>query len=249
MKQAKFAFLALTLVAVSACDRNANYPVGGSPSAEPTAAPTAAPSAAPTTAPTAAPAETMFTVTLESVVGGPSPLSPGVYVIHQSGMPIFAANALDRGQGLEQNAEDGNPANLAANIPGAVVFNTPVGADKPGPATQGNKFQFSFAAKPGDRLSFVTMFGQSNDGFYAPGDTGIALFNGSTPIDGDVTSQVTLWDAGTEVNEQPGTSTSQAARQPGPNIGTAESQPIVPIADRKDGFTYGQAIKVTISHN
>lgn len=238
--------LGLSIWSLSACDKLGNNgPI--TPSTSPSA-PATTPTPTPTTMPSDTPAApTTFTVTLESVAGGPSPLSPGVFVIHQNGMPIFTTGQLDRGQGLEQNAEDGNPANLAKNIPGAMLFNMPVGADKAGPATPGNKFQFTFMAKPGDRLSFVTMFGQSNDAFYAPDPAGLALFNGNTPISGDITSQITLWDAGTEVNEQPGTSMSQAARQVGPNLGTAESQPIATIADRKDGFTYGQALKATIS--
>lgn len=227
--------LSFSVWALSACDKLGNAPMMTASSPAPSAMPSGA-----------SPAPTSFTVTLESVAGGPSPLSPGIFVIHQDGMPIFATGQLDRGQGLEQNAEDGNPANLAKNIAGAMLFNLPVGADKAGPATPGNKFQFTFMAKPGDRLSFVTMFGQSNDAFYAPDPAGLALFNGNTPISGDVSNQITLWDAGTEVNEQPGTSMSQAARQVGPNLGTAESQPIVAIADRKDGFTYGQALKMTI---
>ena len=49
-----------------------------------------------------------------------------------------------------------------------------------------------------DRLSFATMYVQSNDLFLAPGDTGIALFIDEQPISGDVTALVRLWDAGTE---------------------------------------------------
>jgi len=38
---------------------------------------------------------------------------------------------------------------------------------------------------------------------------GIELYNRSTPVIGDVTSQIYLWDAGTEVNEMPGTGMNQ----------------------------------------
>lgn len=65
---------------------------------------------------------------------------------------------------------------------------------------------------PGDggtRLSFVSMFVQSNDLFFAPNEEGIALYGeDGTPIGAsgpvDVTDQVFLWDAGTEVNEETG---------------------------------------------
>ena len=67
------------------------------------------------------------------------------------------------------------------------------------------------------------MFGQSNDLFFAPGEQGIALFDSNGhPRSGDVTSDVALWDTGTEVNEAPGEGPNQAARQSGPNTGPAE---------------------------
>jgi hypothetical protein len=187
-----------------------------------------------------------FTVTLESLTDGPTPLSPGPYLIHSGGMPFFTSGQKDRGMGLEHIAEDANPTDLIAATPGAMLFNTPVGDTTPGPATPGKKFQFSFRAWPGDHLSFVTMFGQSNDAFYAPSDSGIALFNGDMPVMGDVTSQVTLWDAGTEMNQEPGKGADQAPRQAAPNTGATESQPVLPISERKDGFSYGQAIRVMI---
>ena len=103
------------------------------------------------------------------------------------------------------------------------VFNTPVGDAGPGPATPGKAFEFEVTAKPGDRLSFSTMFGQSNDLFYSPGFVGIPLFKrGGRPVDGDVTRYVYLWDAGTEVNQEPGLGADQAPRQAGPNTGESE---------------------------
>jgi hypothetical protein len=48
------------------------------------------------------------------------------------------------------------------------------------------------------------MMGQSNDWFYGPSDSGIELFKNGKPISGDITSQIILWNAGTEVNQEPG---------------------------------------------
>jgi len=42
------------------------------------------------------------------------------------------------------------------------------------------------------------MMGQSNDWFYGPGESGIELFKDGQPINGDITSQIILWDVGTE---------------------------------------------------
>jgi len=77
------------------------------------------------------------------------------------------------------------------------------GASAPGPIAPGEAFEFSFTAGKNHRLSFATMLGQSNDWFFAPDAKGIALFEGDLPISGDVTSQVYLWDAGSEVDEEP----------------------------------------------
>ena len=50
-------------------------------------------------------------------------------------------------------------------------------------------------------LSFTFMFGQSNDLFYAPKNA-IALFDKTgKPIGGDITNQLVLLDAGTEVKD------------------------------------------------
>jgi hypothetical protein len=96
----------------------------------------------------------------------------------------------------------------------------------------------------------TTMFGQSNDLFYAPGDDGIALFEKAAPIHGDITSRFYLWDAGTEVNEEPGFGPNQAPRQSAPNTGPSEREPVRRIVGVKDGFTYpsvDQVIRVTVT--
>ena len=102
------------------------------------------------------------------------------------------------------------------------AFNTPAGTTGPGPIGPGDAYEFTVTAAPGMKLSLVTMFGQSNDLFYAP-DYGIALFDASDePVGGDVTSRFMLWDAGTEVNQEPGVGADQAPRQKAPNTGAAE---------------------------
>lgn len=80
----------------------------------------------------------------------------------------------------------------------------PLGKDSPGPAHQGESYTFSFHAGPKHKLSFATMFGWSNDGFFAPVEGGISLYSGGTPTTGNITSMVYLWDAGTEENQPPG---------------------------------------------
>lgn len=188
------------------------------------------------------------------------PLSPGVWVVHTSDDPLFTANTPDRGEGLEGIAEDGDPGTLAPNLSGDAsveasgVFNTPDGSAGPGPLMPGHAYSFSIKAEPGDVLSFATMFVQSNDLFYAPDGGGIALFDGAgTPLDQDVTDQVLLWDAGTEVNQEPGLGANQAPRQAAPDTGPDENGNVVLIADGATGpggFTYpnvAEVIRVTIN--
>jgi len=65
-----------------------------------------------------------------------------------------------------------------------------------------------------------------------------------------VTSQLILWDAGTEVNQEPGFGPDQAPRQKAPNTGKDEREAIRPVKDVKDGFTYpsvAAVIRVTIT--
>lgn len=180
-----------------------------------------------------------------------SPISPGVWAVHETG-GLFDDAEPDPGMGLEHQAEDGDPSELADSLKDADfvvssgVFDTPDGADDPGPATPGNKFSFELVASPGDKLSFATMFGQSNDLFYSPASGGIPLFDNDEPIEGDITDMVMLWDAGTEINEPPGLGPNQAPRQSGPDTGPDEDGDVMSVAD---GYSYAspsKLIKVTI---
>lgn len=103
----------------------------------------------------------------------------------------------------------------------------------------GESAEYTFDAGIGHRLSFATMYVQSNDLFFAPEEEGLPLYDASgNPTVGDITSFVHLWDAGTEVNEEPGVGPNQAPRQAGPNTGTDENGTVALIEDVMDGFTY-----------
>jgi hypothetical protein len=174
--------------------------------------------------------------------------SPGVWLVHQNNAPLFTTGKQDLGQGLEAIAEDGNPAILAKSLPNhssiqsSGIFNIAVGATKPKGIRPGQVFEFTFRAKPGDKLSFATMFGQSNDLFYSPDEGGIAVFDTQNrPISGDITSQILLWDDGTEVNQEPGIGSQQGPRQKSPNTGTTENGVVRLV---QDAFTYPETAKV-----
>jgi hypothetical protein len=131
------------------------------------------------------------------------------------------------------------------------VFNTPAGATEPGGAGPGNMYTFSFEAGPGTKLSFATMFVASNDLYYAPSGKGIDLFSGSVALTGDITSQIMLFDAGTEVNEEPGAGPNQPMIG-GPGVGMAEGGVVKEISMVNDGFTYpmvGENIMVWVDND
>ena len=177
-----------------------------------------------------------------------SPIAPGVWVVHKKGFkPIFKDGKMDYGMGLEMLSEMGDPSTLAASLmaEGYVsgVYNTPDGATGPAPLFPGDSYTFAIDGKEGDYLSFASMLGKSNDLFFGPDDMGIKLFTGLTAISGDITSEIMLWDAGTEPNEYPGAGFHQ-----GPG-GTDENGNVMMV---NDGFMYpgvAQMIKVTIMKN
>ncbi|RQP10560.1 MAG: hypothetical protein EAS52_22610 [Parapedobacter sp.] len=69
----------------------------------------------------------------------------------------------------------------------------------------GESVSFQFYAAKGQTVSFATMYGLSNDLFFAPENPGILLYDeDGMPIEGDVSEHVKLWDNGTRVNEKPG---------------------------------------------
>lgn len=130
------------------------------------------------------------------------------------------------------------------------VFDSPVTAGGTGVAQPGDAYEFTFSAKTGQRLTFATMLVQSNDLFFAPDDDGIDLFPNGVALSGDITSQIELWDAGTEVNEQPGVGANQAPRQSAANTGTAENSTVRTIQNVSDGFSYpavSELISVTVT--
>ncbi len=52
----------------------------------------------------------------------------------------------------------------------------------------------------------------------------------NVPLSGDATSQVQLWDAGTEVNQEPGVGPDQVQRQSGSNTGALDPDDTVRLA-------------------
>ena len=107
--------------------------------------------------------------------------------------------------------------------------------------------EFEISARPGQALSLAWMFGQSNDLFYG-NDRPIALFRpAGEPVRGDMTPQLRLWDAGTEVNEEPGLGPNQGPRQKAEDAGTAERNAIAHVRDRWSYPTTGTVLRLAIT--
>ena len=82
-------------------------------------------------------------------------------------------------------------------------------------------------AEPGDRLSFATALAASNDWFFAPGANGIELFSGDHPRWGDITTELRLYDLGTESDEELDVGANVGTQQLAPNSGNADSKAFV----------------------
>jgi hypothetical protein len=202
-----------------------------------------------------------FTVRIENVstpgtiastrLNGVVPLSPGVFAVYRDANPLFTVGA-SADAGTERIAEDGDNGAEGTAI-GQVAglqqgsFASPGGADGMPTLGPGESVTFTISAAGGDRLNFETMFAQSNDWFYSLGADGLRLFNGDTPVSGDVTSQVVLYDAGTEEDTAPGVGPDQAPVQAAPNTGPTDNDRNIRVPS---GFTIPPAasvIRVTIT--
>jgi hypothetical protein len=208
---------------------------------------------------------TKFTIKVENVSRGealklsngkaaPFVSAPVLWAVHDgSTNPLFTGGQPDAGKGLETLAETGNPSPLLRSVTGAKGIastdadDLPVGATAHGPLTPGQGYQFEVSAVPGQSLSLAWMFGQSNDLFYA-NDRPIALFDAAgKPVKGDMTPQLALWDAGTEVNEEPGLGPNQGPRQATPDAGVAEHNAVAHVRDRYSYPRIAQVLRLSIA--
>ncbi|WP_347219697.1 spondin domain-containing protein [Chryseobacterium sp.] len=131
-------------------------------------------------------------------------LSPALVVIYRGDKnPVYELGKMDAGMGLKEIAQTGNVSKLQNSLksfPGIkgiyVAGNAPV--------PPGNKAMTNFKADPGDKIAYVTMFGFSNDWFYA---NEVSI---EATAKGDLTSKTTLFDSGTGVDQYPGAGNRQA---------------------------------------
>jgi PKD repeat protein len=175
-----------------------------------------------------------FNNEIDPLTGITVPVSPGAFAAHSEAIKPFSLNR-EASSGIESIAEDGDPSTLAETLGGAgAVTNGGVFGEGPLPPVAEGDSMISFtvfAAEPdpeedfeGDRLSIATMHIQSNDYFYAFDPAGLPLFDeNGNPIDGNVTDELSLYDAQTEQDQEIGVGINQAPRQPSPDTGPSES--------------------------
>jgi hypothetical protein len=211
-------------------------------------------------------ASTKFTVRVENISNRegtaasngqkfPFALSPGMFVLSEKNAALFSEGKPARQNGLEMQAEDGDPSGLVASLVAMHhssnmhgVFNTPVGAMAAGPIRPGDSYEFTVTAAPGMKLFMTQMFGQSNDWFYAPGANGIALFDSKgAPVSGDITDQFYLWDAGTEKDEEIGIGPNQGPRQKATNTGDDEHGVVHRVKDERWTGKNKEFFRITIT--
>ncbi len=170
-------------------------------------------------------------------------IAPGVLVVHDSAWTLFHAGDAVAGTPLESLAEDGDPNALAA-----LLADTPEVSAVVVLAAQDEATYENAAMGPGghasqvislrsdERLSYVAMFGQSNDVLVStpPGGVSVLRPDGSVaPI------PLSLFDAGTERNEEPGVGENQAPRQAEANTGEAVERSVARIDGLDvEGWTY-----------
>ncbi|HWB91308.1 MAG TPA: spondin domain-containing protein [Puia sp.] len=153
--------------------------------------------------------------------------------------------------------KDGQPGRAAPQMETLTVENvlqsqplvesgTFAGSGSPGLIQPGQSATITFSAAKGEAISFATMYGWSNDLFFAPANPGIQVYDqNGDPIEGDVSGQVKLWDNGTRINQVPGSNVNHP--------GTPDSKNITEVngADAQ-GNAYlpaSQLVRATLKYN
>lgn len=167
---------------------------------------------------------------------GAMPLSAGLWAVFDDDDPMFEVDE-DASPGLELLAEEGIPSDEFSPVDHSTDLFREVAADRDvqfvdflespggpdgGPALYpGERVVIEVRAEPGQEFQFVTMMLQSNDLFLAFDGGGLDLFDVfGSPREGNVTDEVRIFDAGTEV-DQP--------------LGQGSGQPLAPGASLGDG--------------
>lgn len=162
-------------------------------------------------------------------------------------LPVaMSACKKDHGGGGAANQVETISIENVLNSKPLVESGTFQGTGTPALILPGQSTTITFSAAKGEALSFATMYGWSNDLFFAPANPGILVYdNNGAPIEGDVSAQIKLWDNGTRINQVPGANVNHP--------GMADSKNITEVngADAQ-GNVYlaaSQLVKATLKYN
>ncbi|WP_273176654.1 spondin domain-containing protein [Hoylesella pleuritidis] len=164
-------------------------------------------------------------------------ISPVLVVVYQGEKnPIYELGKNDPGMGLKDLAQKGNASKLQESlkkmkgVKGIYIAGT-------APVGPGQKVMTQYKAGDGDKLAFVTMFGFSNDWFYANEQVL------SAKLSGDITNKTALFDSGTGVDQYPGAGNRQALFGGTPQ---AENKPISKVGTTFPVPPVNKVLKITI---
>lgn len=167
----------------------------------------------------------------------PSALAPLAWAVFKAGDSLFVPGVSATPE-LQALAEDGDPEGLIDGLSKALAK-----GHLTEPLAPGATASFVFNASPGSVLSFASMVVETNDVFVGLEKNHVDLFDGrNEPLSGPLV--MALFDAGTEVNQVPGSGGAQAPRQSAPNTGAEESHPVALLSERQDGFDYPAAAQL-----
>jgi hypothetical protein len=165
-------------------------------------------------------------------------LSPALVVVYRGDKnPIYELGQSDSGMGLKDIAQFGNVAKLQnslkslSGVKGVYIAGN-------APVAPGSKVTTSFNAEPGDKIAYATMFGFSNDWFYA-NDQSI-----DANSKGDLSSKTSLFDSGTGIDQYPGAGNHQALFGGTPQ---SENKVISKVGNQYPVPAVQNVIKVTVN--
>lgn len=141
---------------------------------------------------------------VKEMTGIVTTLSPVLVVVYTGDInPIYQLDKKDSNIGLKELAQKGDASKLKSSLEGManVRYVYVAGSEAVLP---GKSVETGFKAWEGDKIAYVTMFGYSNDWFYANTEATAANFKG------DLTNKTVLLDNGTGVNQYPGAGVYQS---------------------------------------
>lgn len=131
-------------------------------------------------------------------------ISPVLVVLYTGDTnPIFTVNEKDKGNGLKNLAQTGDASILKTSLEKERIVKK-VYVLGSSPIAPGSKVDVKFETNRNEKIAIATMFGYSNDWFYANNSQILATATG------DITNHVSLYDNGTAKSQYPGAGNAQA---------------------------------------